>query len=93
MSTTLFPRPERTVIGGDLEIPRMVSGLWQLAGGHDPGVDIAAAANAMDPLWAIRRSCTDQDSYANSHISISAGLDAFDMADHYGDAGELSMVF
>lgn len=50
MSTTLFPRPERTVIGGDLEIPRMVSGLWQLAGGHDPGVDIAAAANAMDPL-------------------------------------------
>ncbi|RDW80111.1 putative endoribonuclease l-psp protein [Coleophoma cylindrospora] len=62
-----LPQPERTFIAKSLEIPRMISGLWQLAGGHDEKVDIAAAADAMNPL-------------------IDAGLDAFDMADHYGDA-------
>jgi len=45
------PKPERAVIGKNLEIPRMISGLWQLAGGHDEKVDIASAAEAMDPLW------------------------------------------
>lgn len=44
------PKPERTTIGGSLEIPRMLNGLWQLAGGHDENVDIKAAADAMRPL-------------------------------------------
>ncbi|KAJ4418797.1 hypothetical protein N0V82_005362 [Gnomoniopsis sp. IMI 355080] len=66
-SSSSIPTPERTTIGGSLEIPRMLNGLWQLAGGHDENVDITAAAEAMKPL-------------------IDAGLSAFDMADHYGDA-------
>jgi hypothetical protein len=41
---------ERTTIGGSLEIPRMLNGLWQLAGGHDKDVNIESAALAMDPL-------------------------------------------
>ncbi|KXJ86154.1 NADP-dependent oxidoreductase domain-containing protein [Microdochium bolleyi] len=62
------PQPERTTIAaGLLEIPRMISGLWQLAGGHDESVDIDVAARCMRPL-------------------VEAGLDCFDMADHYGDA-------
>jgi hypothetical protein len=40
-------RPERTVIGGSLEISRMINGLWQLAGGHDKDVDLAAASDIM----------------------------------------------
>lgn len=47
---TALPKPERTTIGGSLEIPRMINGLWQLAGGHDQNVDIAVAADAMNPL-------------------------------------------
>ncbi|KAF3804178.1 hypothetical protein GCG54_00000527 [Colletotrichum gloeosporioides] len=58
---------ERTTIAGSIEIPRILNGLWQLAGGHDQDVNVAAAAEAMKPL-------------------IDAGLDAFDMADHYGPA-------
>ncbi|KAK1980996.1 endoribonuclease L-PSP [Colletotrichum cereale] len=67
MSSRLPPRVERTTIAGSVEIPRMLNGLWQLAGGHDRDVDVAAAAEAMGPL-------------------IDAGLDGFDMADHYGPA-------
>ncbi|KAI0470562.1 NADP-dependent oxidoreductase domain-containing protein [Xylariaceae sp. FL0804] len=59
--------PPRTVIGGSLEIPRMINGLWQLAGGHDQSVQFAEASTAMSSL-------------------VEKGLDAFDMADHYGDA-------
>jgi aryl-alcohol dehydrogenase-like predicted oxidoreductase len=51
----------------------MVSGLWQLAGGHDENIDIGAAAQAMHPL-------------------LDAGLECFDMADHYGDAGMTSIL-
>jgi len=43
-------RPETAIIGKSLEIPRMISGLWQLAGGHDTDIDISSAAKAMDPL-------------------------------------------
>jgi hypothetical protein len=42
--------PEWTTIGGSLEIPRMINGLWQLAGGHDKSVDIVDASKMMDPL-------------------------------------------
>jgi hypothetical protein len=51
MTETQQIQPERTVIGGSLEIPRMISGLWQLAGGHDKNVDIAQASANMDLLW------------------------------------------
>ncbi|KAL2064606.1 hypothetical protein VTL71DRAFT_3743 [Oculimacula yallundae] len=61
------PVIEKTVIGGSIEIPRMINGLWQLAGGHDKDIQFEIASNAMDEL-------------------ISAGLDCFDMADHYGDS-------
>lgn len=41
----------RTTIGDDLEIPRMINGLWQLSGGHDgKDVDMEAATSAMDSL-------------------------------------------
>jgi len=43
--------PERTKIGGSLELPRIINGLWQLAGGHDKVVAIASASKAMDCLW------------------------------------------
>lgn len=43
-------QPERTTIGGSLEIPRMINGLWQLAGGHDKDVNILSAASGMSPL-------------------------------------------
>ncbi|KAF4335511.1 endoribonuclease l-psp [Fusarium beomiforme] len=59
--------PELTKIGRSLVIPRMINGLWQLAGGHDKDVDIAVSSSGIDHL-------------------INAGLDCFDMADHYGDA-------
>lgn len=50
MVTKATIRPERTAIGGSLEIPRMLNGLWQLAGGHDQDVNIANASAAMDSL-------------------------------------------
>jgi hypothetical protein len=39
--------PERTTIGGSLNIPRMTIGLWQLA---DQNVDMVTAAQAMESL-------------------------------------------
>ncbi|KAL1860519.1 hypothetical protein Daus18300_009151 [Diaporthe australafricana] len=50
MTSNTPVRPERTTIGGSLEIARMLNGLWQLAGGHDKDVDIANASTAMDGL-------------------------------------------
>lgn len=50
MDTTGEVQIEKTLIGGSLEIPRMVNGLWQLSGGHDKDVNIASASNAMDRL-------------------------------------------
>lgn len=50
MASNKSVKPERTVIGGSLEIPRMISGLWQLAGGHDQNIDVELAAKAMEPL-------------------------------------------
>ncbi|KAL3422267.1 endoribonuclease L-PSP [Phlyctema vagabunda] len=61
-----LPKPESASIGA-LVVPRLISGLWQLAGGHDDEVDVESAATFMLPL-------------------IKAGLNCFDMADHYGDA-------
>jgi hypothetical protein len=50
MQLNQMPGPERTIIGGSLEIPRIINGLWQIAGGHDKDVDIDSASKAMDPL-------------------------------------------
>lgn len=47
---TAQSRPERVVIGGTIEIPRILNGLWQLAGGHDKDVSVTSAAQAMDAL-------------------------------------------
>ena len=81
----MAPTIERTTIGGTLEIPRMINGLWQLAGGHDQNVEIATASKAMDPL------SVDMSKGRLLPCSllrrINAGLECFDMADHYGDAG------
>ena len=45
-----FPAPERVTLAGTLEIPRMINGLWQLAGGHDQDAEIQSAVVAMEPL-------------------------------------------
>lgn len=50
ISLDSLPLVERTTIGDLLEIPRMINGLWQLAGGHDADVDVGSAANAIGPL-------------------------------------------
>lgn len=42
--------PERTTIAGSLEIPQMINGLWQLAGGHNKNIEIDQASLCMDPL-------------------------------------------
>jgi hypothetical protein len=51
MASSTLLKPETTIIGASLEIPRIVSGLWQLAGGHDKNVDFDVAAAAMDSLF------------------------------------------
>jgi aryl-alcohol dehydrogenase-like predicted oxidoreductase/enamine deaminase RidA (YjgF/YER057c/UK114 family) len=63
-------RPERTLIAPGLEIPRVVTGLWQVA-------DIERRAGRDIDPQAGARALAD---YA------AAGFDAFDMADHYGSA-------
>ncbi|KAI0474476.1 NADP-dependent oxidoreductase domain-containing protein [Xylaria cf. heliscus] len=63
--------PERTTIGGDTSIPRMISGLWQLAGGHDQRVDIDAAARAMEPLINLGLDCFDMaDHYGDAELVV-----------------------
>jgi aryl-alcohol dehydrogenase-like predicted oxidoreductase/enamine deaminase RidA (YjgF/YER057c/UK114 family) len=63
-------RPERTRLAPGLEIPRVVTGLWQVADiERRAGRDIEPAQGAR---WLA--------DYA------AAGFDAFDMADHYGSA-------
>ena len=61
---------ERTLLAPGLEIPRVVTGLWQVA-------DIERRAGRdIDPAQGARWLAD----YA------AAGFDAFDMADHYGSA-------
>ncbi|CZR51659.1 related to hormone-sensitive lipase [Phialocephala subalpina] len=70
-SKTPLPTPERTAIGGSLEIPRMVSGLWQLAGGHDDHVDFEVATEAMDSLISAGLGCFDMaDHYGDAELII-----------------------
>lgn len=46
-------RPEKTIIAGSVEVPRMINGLWQLAGGHDKNVDCSIPTEAMDKLSVV----------------------------------------
>jgi hypothetical protein len=50
MAATQSLRPERTTIRGGLEIPRMINGLWQLAGGHNKELDVPQAVANMGKL-------------------------------------------
>ncbi|KAI1812396.1 Aldo/keto reductase [Poronia punctata] len=70
--TSVHPiRPDRVVIGGTTSIPRMISGLWQLAGGHDKHVDIDTAARAMKPLVDVGLDCFDMaDHYGDAELVI-----------------------
>ncbi|KAJ8131701.1 hypothetical protein O1611_g1920 [Lasiodiplodia mahajangana] len=64
-------RLDRTTIGGDTSIPRMISGLWQLAGGHDEEVDIDAAAYAMEGLIDKGLDCFDMaDHYGDAELVV-----------------------
>ncbi|KAK8034889.1 hypothetical protein PG993_009884 [Apiospora rasikravindrae] len=65
-------RVEQCTIAGSLRIPRMINGLWQLAGGHDTDIDISVAAEAMKPfridagLW-----CFDMaDHYGDAEVVV-----------------------
>ena len=69
-------RPDRIALASGLDIPRIVTGLWQVADMERDGrpLDRDAAARALAD-------------YAE------AGFDAFDMADHYGSAEEITGRF
>lgn len=64
MGDTTTIRPERITIAGSLEIPRIVNGLWQLAGGHDKDVDIAYASGFINTLYV---SCLLSLVHVKSH--------------------------
>jgi len=65
--------PPRVELAPGLVVPRIVTGLWQVADQERGGV-------ALDPDAAAR----DLAAYA------AAGFDAFDMADHYGSAEDIT---
>ncbi|GAP84676.2 putative aldo keto reductase [Rosellinia necatrix] len=75
---------ERITIGGDVLIPRIVSGLWQLAG-QDAKIDLDAAARTMEKLTTSEFYCFDMaDHYGDAelvvgrfHATSSRGLVAF----------------
>ncbi|KAI1745099.1 NADP-dependent oxidoreductase domain-containing protein [Xylaria scruposa] len=85
MDSPSLAKPEQTTVGGDTFIPRMISGLWQLAGGHDERVDIDAATRAMKPLIDLGLNCFDMaDHYGDAelvvgrfHATSSSSLVAF----------------
>ncbi|KAI0856450.1 NADP-dependent oxidoreductase domain-containing protein [Xylaria cubensis] len=71
MDSLSLIEPEQITIGGDTSIPRMISGLWQLAGGHDERVDIDAAARAMKPLVDLGLNCFDMaDHYGDAELVV-----------------------
>ena len=59
-----------------LEIPRIVTGMWQIA-------DLERDGEVVDPA----RVATEMRAY------VEAGLDTFDMADHYGSAEDIAGVY
>lgn len=65
--------PPRVELAPGLTIPRVVTGLWQVA-------DMERGGEALDPDAA-------SDALA---AYAAAGFDAFDMADHYGSAEDIT---
>ncbi|KAF2970318.1 hypothetical protein GQX73_g3328 [Xylaria multiplex] len=62
---------ERTTIGGNTSIPRIISGLWQLAGGHDEQVNIDEAAGTMELLVKAGFDCFDMaDHYGVAELVV-----------------------
>ncbi|KAI1176587.1 NADP-dependent oxidoreductase domain-containing protein [Nemania sp. FL0916] len=62
---------ERIRICGDIVIPRMVSGLWQLAGGHDEKVSIDTAARVMENMVDSGFDCFDMaDHYGDAELVV-----------------------
>ncbi|KAI0407711.1 NADP-dependent oxidoreductase domain-containing protein [Xylaria palmicola] len=65
-------KPEQTTIGGDTLIPRMISGLWQLAGGHDKDINVDTAARAMEGLANSGLNCFDMaDHYGDAELVVA----------------------
>ncbi|KAG0647937.1 alpha/keto reductase [Hyphodiscus hymeniophilus] len=70
-SLTFLSQPEKVLIGKTLEVPRMISGLWQLAGGHDKHVDLDVATAAMDSLISSGLDCFDMaDHYGDAELVV-----------------------
>ncbi|KAI1361323.1 NADP-dependent oxidoreductase domain-containing protein [Xylaria arbuscula] len=60
---------ERTTIGGDIFIPRMISGLWQLV--DDKNVNLDAAAGAMGKVVDLGLDCFDMaDHYGDAELVV-----------------------
>ena len=72
-----IPRPERRRLAPDLDVSRVVTGLWQVADMERDGrqLDLDATARRR---WG---------------PTCEAGFTTFDMADHYGSAEEIAGLF
>jgi len=85
-----LPRPEWATLGGVLEIPRIINGLWQVTDNPPSEAETVAAAEAMNPLSDFYHFNFLRHKLAAILLTrlcrITAGLDTFDMADHYGPA-------
>ncbi|OKL59899.1 hypothetical protein UA08_04537 [Talaromyces atroroseus] len=76
MGSTAVVRPERAVIGGSLEISRMINGLWQLAGGHDKHTDMAMAVNVMDNMQRGLDTFDMADHYGDAELVVGKHKEA-----------------
>jgi hypothetical protein len=65
MGSVNIDRPERTVIGGSLEISRMINGLWQRAGGHDQNTEMDEAVNVMEHTQVSKSQIFPQEVHIN----------------------------
>lgn len=71
----MTPRPETATLGGDtgnpLVISRIITGLWQLAGGHDEHVDVGACADTIRAFVAAGLSTFDMADRESVGMSVS----------------------
>lgn len=67
----MSPTVQHATIGRDsphpLRIPRIITGLWQLAGGHDADIDIHSAASEMGELAQKGLTAFDMADRASSY--------------------------
>ena len=64
-------RPERVLLGGSIEICRVINGLWQLAGGHDQEVNLQGAAEVMDDMISCGFDTFDMaDHYGDAELVV-----------------------